>query len=803
MSRAVRRLLPILLVVPILTAALAQTGRAAPPAAEAISLTARPAYEGVFRPNRWMPIVVEVANEGADRNVELRVGTREGARYATVVALPHGGRKVAPVYVFLTPASRRLRVQALDAGQELAATTLQLPPFNPQARYVAVVGQEGAPAPPLPARLSGGSVLVPILLRPEDMPEHALGFSAFDTVVLEDAPTEALNERQRAALGEWVLRGGQVILGGGDGLRRSLAGLPAILRTVTVTAVEPAPAATLFGADAGAGSVPLARVTPLPIAGAPAPYAVPLFADASVAALEQSLGRGVITVAPWPLAHPAVRAWAEAPEVWEVLMHPLAPPPPGFEAQALSLDGFLEGSLAASLTSLPALEFPPLGLLAGLLLAYIVLVGPVTYLVLRRFDRQAWGWVVAPAITLLFTGLTYGLGYVQRGGDVLLASVNLIESLDAHGDVARLRSFVGLFSPERRNYSLRVAAANDAALLLRPVSIQGPWDPGAAGGGVFLQEAEAGAKADAFEVAQWSMRALGADVITSTTGLAARITIAGDEVRGEVENRGDQALADVALVQGDRVARLGDLAPGERRSALLQRQRVAQPGLFGPVIPLGYLIYSDEIDRQGQPGGQPLAAGLQQRIRILDAFYSYGLALQNGQPLVIAWSSASGLSLALEGTRASSQHTTLITATPRITVAGDTLSLGRGWLASRFESPGTTSCMGGQGLGLLVRPDPAVVNLVLPRDLYGLRPEAMTLETGADGPWQPTTVVELYNWNAGAWEAQSLMRRSQPIEAPERFLGSNGAIRVRLSYPHGEAAPGCVYVDATLKGRMP
>jgi len=73
-------LLPILLVVPILTAALAQTGRAAPPAAEAISLTARPAYEGVFRPNRWMPIVVEVANEGADRNVELRVGTREGAQ---------------------------------------------------------------------------------------------------------------------------------------------------------------------------------------------------------------------------------------------------------------------------------------------------------------------------------------------------------------------------------------------------------------------------------------------------------------------------------------------------------------------------------------------------------------------------------------------------------------------------------------------------------------------------------------------------------------------------------------------------
>ncbi len=802
MSRSIRRLLPILLMVPILTVTLAQTGRAAPPAAEAISLSARPAYEGVFRPNRWMPIMVEVANEGPDRNVEVRVGTREGAQYATVVELPHRGRKVATIYVFLTPASRRLRVQALDAGQELAAATLQLPPFNPRARYVAVVGQEDAPVT-LPARLSGGSMLVPITLRLEDMPEHALGFSAFDTVILEDAPTEELNERQRAALGEWVLRGGQVILGGGNGLRRSLAGLPAILRTVTVTAVEPVEATTLFGAEAGSATVPLARVTPLRSADKPAPYAVPLFAGASVAALEQSLGRGVITVAPWPLAHPAVRAWTEAPEVWEVLLHPLAPPPPGFEAQAMSLDSFLEGSLAASLTSLPELEFPPLGLLAGLLLAYIVLVGPVTYLVLRRFDRQAWGWVAAPAITLIFTGLTYGVGYLQRGGDVLLASVNLIELLDDDGDVARVRSFVGLFSPERRSYSLHVAAANDAALLLRPVSIQGPWDPGVAGGGVFLQETEAGAKAEAFEVAQWSMRALSTDFIASTTGLAARITITGDEMRGEVENRGDQALADVALVQGDRVARLGDLAPGERRSGLLQRRRVVQPGLFGPVIPLGYLIYGDEIDRQGQPGGQPLPTGLQQRMRILDAFYSYGLSLQNGQPLVIAWSGAPVLATALEGTRASSQHTTLITGRPQMMVAGDAVTLGRGWLAPSFESASTTTCMGGQGLGLLLRPDPAVVNLVLPRDLYGLRPQVMTLETGSDGPWQHTTVVELYNWNLGAWEAQTLTRRSQPIEEPERFLGGNGAIRVRLSHPQGEAGAGCVYVDATVKGSMP
>lgn len=799
MSRSFRRLLPVVLLAPILIATLAQTGRAAPVAGETITLTARPAFEGLFRPNHWMPIIVELANEGPDRIVEVRVGGREGARYATIIELPNRGRKAAPVYVYLTPGSRRLRVQALDAGQELAATNLQLPPANPRARYVAVFGRNDAPVN-LPARLSGGDVLVPITLRPGDFPEHGLGLSVFETIILEDAPTGELNDQQRLALSEWVLRGGQLILGGGEGLQRTLAGLPATLRTVTVTAVEPVAAASLFGAAAGAGPAPLARLTPLQPAGAPPPYNVPLFPGANVTALEQSLGRGAVTVVPWPLAHPAARAWAEAPAAWEVLLRPLVPPPPGFESQATHPDSFLESSLAASLTSLPALEFPPLGLLAGLLLAYILLVGPVTYLVLRRFDRQAWGWIAVPAITLVFAGLTYGVGYARRGGDVLLASVNLIETLD--GDAARLRSFIGLFSPERRMYSLRVAAANDAPPLLRPVSIQGPWDPSTAGGGVFLQESGAGAQAHAFEVAQWSMRAVTTDVITGSTGLVAHLTIAGDELRGEVENQGDQTLLDVALVQGDRVARLGDLAPGERRSAALRRHRLAQPGLFGPVFPLGYLIYHEEIDRQGQPGVQPIPSDLQQRIRILDAYYSYGLALRNGQPLVVAWRRAPTLAATLDMTRATAQHTTLITGTPHIRFADDTVTLGRGWLATRFESAATVTCTGGQGLGLLLRSEPAVMNLVLPRALYGLRPQALTLETGADGPWQNTTVIELYNWEAGVWEAQTLTQRSQPIEAPERFLSSNGVIRVRLSNPQGNAG-GCVYVDATLKGKLP
>lgn len=813
--RAVRLLLALalaLICLPGLASAAppGQTDPSGPAAADSgVLAAATPAYGGVYRPGSWLPVRVDLENNGVDRSVEVRVGLREGVQYAAQLDLPNGGRKSVTVYVYLSGASRRLALRVIGGAEELISQSLDLHPTGGRARVVGLVSG-GAPLP-LPPRLPDGSPLTGVPLAPTELPEHPLGLSTFDTLVLEDVATADLSQGQLAAIEQWVLRGGQLLLGGGLGLERSLAGLPSPMRPASVSTVDSVPVMSLLGsADEGAPDLPLARLAPQPGLDGRAPYTVPvagLGGDESSLLLEQNYGRGAVSLFALPLAHPSLLGWAGRDQLWADLLRLPALLPNGFAPDGVSSDGLVEGNLASTLTGLPALEFPPMLALGALLAAYILIVGPGVYLLLRRLDRQALGWVVVPLVTLIFAGLAYGLGYAQRGGDVVVNQVTLVEDLNSAGR-SRVRSFAGLFSPSHMSYNLNAADITESGmpLLLRPISLQGVWDPGVGGssaGGVFVQEGAAGSQALAFEVAQWSMRAVATDVIGNYAGVESRVTLEGKTLRGEVTNRSDRTLVDVSLVQGDKVLRLGDIPPGESRSGELVRRSNAGTGPFGGGTPLSYVIYGEEMDRSSRNGGQPLPTEIQLRLRLLDALFSYGPTPRDGQPMLIAWSRDHALDLSPAGQKVERQHLALITAQPRVELADAAVDLPQGWLAPRIDGGQNNICFGSLGIGVTVGPQPVVMQLILPRDLYGLRVNELALITGTDGAWLSENVIELYDWSSGEWVQQPVQGKPLVIPEPERFLGGHGRIQVRVSSTLAQPSFGCVYVDATLKGSMP
>jgi len=767
-----------------------------------LSVAVAPAYGGVYRPGSWLPVTVDLANSGTDRTVEVRVGPRQGAQYAAEVELPNGARKSVTVYVYIPGAQRRLTARILDDGAELASQGVDLRPTATRARVVGLL--TATPFQP-PARLPDGISLAAIPLAPAELPEHPLGLSTFDTILLDDAPTVDLSDSQRSALEDWVLRGGQLLLGGGPGLERTLAGLPTPMHIAELAGVDSFPAAALLGADGeGTPDIPVARLTPLPDAGGRQPYGAPtagLAADGRFMLLEQGYGRGALSVFAAPLSHPALLGWPGRDRLWADMLRAPASTATGFVPDGVSPDMFVESNLASALTGLPALEFPSLLAIGGLIAAYILVVGPGVYLLLRRLDRQALGWVVVPLVTVAFAAAAYGLGYAQRGGDVLVNQITFVEDLGSSGH-ARLRSFAGLFSPSRTRYVLDVAGAPDASapMLLRPVAVQG-FD-GGAGSGVFVQEGAGDSQARDLEVAQWSMRAVASDSLGGPTGVQARVSLQGENLLAEVTNNGSERLLDVAVVQGDRVVRLGDIAPGETRSGELKRRAAGPGGGFGTGAPLSYLIYGDEIDRNSKNGGQPLPPDLQQRQRLLDALFAYGPAPRDGQPTLFAWSEGYATAVSPVDRKAEHEHTALIVAQPRIAVEGGAVDLPRGWLSIRMEGPQSGVCYGSQGSGVTLGPDPVVVQLSLPRDLYGLRADELTLLTGADNAWPQDTSVELYDWASGQWVAQPAAGKPLAVADAERFLGSHGRLRVRLASTLAQPSFGCIYVDATLKGSL-
>lgn len=775
---------------------------------DGITMRARPAFQGVYRPGSWLPIAIDLENQGPDRQVELQAALRSGSRYATTVDLPNNARKRVTLYAYLPVSTRRINIHLRVDAVDLQTQELTLQPTANRARTVAVV-TDGATAPRPPARLPDGSALTSVAFAPTELPTHALGLSSFDLLVLSDLPTADLSRDQLAALRAWVIRGGQLMIDGGPGAERTVSGLPVDLQPATIATNGTLPLVAIApDVDAGDATVPLSVAEPtLNAAGRPA-YRLPIAGlPVEARVIEQRYGRGAVGLSPLPLGNPVLLSSDATPRIWADLLEQTNALSFNAGAPDLTIDAFVEGNLANALTGLPALQFPSVGMLALLIGIYILVVGPGAYLVLRRFDRLALGWIVVPTVTLLFAGGAYAFGYAHRGGDVVLNQLTYIETFSDSAALTRVRSFVGLFSPTRRAYELETDFDGREPPLLRPISLQGPWDASLGGGSAVLVQPETGGAAvHDFDVAQWSMRALTSDTLIDTTPLRAQLTLDGASLRGTVENAGDQPLQDVVLVQGDQVARIGDLAPGETRQVAFDPEQGNRGnGKQAPGTTLSGLIYGDLIERSAQVGGTPPPAAVQLRIRMLDAIFAYGPNPRGGHPLLIGWAGTPTVDLLPLGLRAERQHLALIVGEPQLTIGTAPVELGVGWLDKRFTNAQGGLCYGSLGVGVGLGPEPALLQLALPRDLYGFQPTELALLSDTDGPWMAEMQVELYNWEQGAWIAMPTMERGEPtpISAPQQFVGSHGKLWARIAGQADDAAFGCVYLDATMKGTLP
>lgn len=788
-----------------------------------ITLHASAAYGGTYRTGSWVPIHITVQNDSADLLAEVRVTARSSANFAAALDLPNGARKSVTVYAFVPGFTRRMTIQLIrgaapstDPALTLAQQQVTLDPQSGDTQMVAVIAGEGASLR-LPNRLTNNTRVVSVPLSLGEVPDRALGLAMFDTLVLNDVPTRELSAAQQATIHEWVLRGGQLIIAGGAGAQRTLDGLPEALRPVRVTGTQQIDASSILDTlDTDRGALTLAQVEPLAGAsGSPDTYVPPVRGLNSAAypslLVERSVGKGAVSFFAVSFTAAALSGWQGEELLWSDLVHPRQNIPAGFGPNNTSLDMFVEGNVATTLTRLPGLELPSLLTLGMLLLAYIVLVGPTTYVVLRLLDRQVLGWVIVPIFTIIFALLAYGMGYAQRGGDVVLNQVTLVEPLTPARDTnsfARVRSFIGIFSPSRNSYTLETSGTP----LLRPISLQGPWGaPGETGqSGLFLQGQSAplapGARATNLEVAQWSMRAVLADEVQAYQGIAAQVVLDGSALKGEITNHSTQMLHDVVLVQGNRVARVGNLAPGEGRSTelTLSNPPTAMGGMPEGSMPLGYLIYGEQMERSNIPGATPLPPAVQLRSEILDTLYSYGPIPRSSRPILLAWSDHTPLDVNVPDRRIARQQITLITFAPPLRVAGEQLTLEPGWMERQVEAPAENLCMGSNGMGFTLFGQPVITTLRLPRELAGIQLQEMTLIPTSDGVWPAEVRMEVFDWSTGEWVEQPAGARDVRVAQPQRFLNSSGEVRVRLSIELApQNAPGCMYVDATLTGTMP
>ena len=522
-------------------------------AAGPLTMNARLLLQGHARAGAWAAVQVDLQNDGPSIVGELRIegGSQSNARYAMAVDLPTGSRKTYVLHIQPPAFGRTVKVD-LVSGEQIVDTVsvaylvhdaTQLVVGVVAERPQALISQVNLPA----NALGAAAAIVPLTLA--DLPERAEGWSTLDRLVWQDVDSNQLSTVQLDALRRWIAAGGRLVIVGGSAGIGTLSAFPDDLlpyRPSATVDLDPASLVPLLG------QLPTSA-TELPAMAGELAHgrALVTSGDRAVAA-EFRYGSGRVTL----LGFDPTTRWLAESKGTDALWRGALPPRSTDGAQL-----FDDSQIVQSVYQLPLLALPPTSGLLILIAAYIVIIGPINYLVLKRIDRRELAWVTMPVLVLTFTAASFGYGFFLRGTDSVINEVAIVRGApDATEATAEV--YFGVFSPTRTTYQVEVP---QGALLASPIN----GDP--FGQGITSLDILQGTPSFVrnLAVGTSSLRIVRAQLPIAGPRMRATLTLENNTLKGTFENASDVKLENVSIVLGSAVASLGDVEPHATASVQL------------------------------------------------------------------------------------------------------------------------------------------------------------------------------------------------------------------------------------------
>ncbi len=396
--------------------------------------------------NQWHTLILEVVNQTAsDQEFQIAVdlGYSDQALRREKFAA-----KVRKRLFFYLPAdsySNRVVVKVTDsAGRELLSQGQEL------ALSSSGYGSGGPVLVPVlmdrpPAQFPGGYIAKVV---PEELfPDRWIALDGIPTIYIRDYKIDSLLPAQRAALLEWVRRGGLVILYAGS--NRDWLTSPAVKEIAPVMLGESEELESLPEMEGKFGRfrerTKFARHKFLN--GEPLP-------EFLGGAVQFRVGSGRVIVVPFDLERAPFDSWPGTQSLRLSLGVGTARADPRSDHESnvtplLSRDP----SLIHRAATVNVNRLPPFMLLLVLTLTYLVAVGPVNFLVLRRLRMTVRLVFTIPAISAIFLGVVVISGYVLRGTSTVTFDICVMDAGKGSA-FAFERHYLSIFSPAPRNYDI-------------------------------------------------------------------------------------------------------------------------------------------------------------------------------------------------------------------------------------------------------------------------------------------------------------------------------------------------------------
>jgi len=455
-------------------------------------------FDGYYKTGYWAPVEVQIQGAMAKRNSAVRLVLPDGDGVPTAISkavqtstetVPKQSKTVALTAKF-GRADAGLTAQFVAGGHVRAQRRFAAGPqqdgrhiplgLGTLDRLIVVVGADRGVAEAMRGVAREGPHEVHVVGLPDAdrLPIRWLGYDAVDTLVLSASDRSALravtqDTARGNALIQWAERGGQVVLFVGREAAELLKEF-SVLATLApgsfdkLVSLSQAPALENYSQSEhpiGAGE-PQTRLEVARIANVRGtivahegsrPSDLPLVVRAP-------FGFGQVTIVTVDPDRPPLRDWkGRASFLRKVLDQGgrVDRQAPAADANPYSAAGYVDftGQLRAAMDHFHNVRTVPFALVAGLVMVYILVIGPLDYWIVKKwFRRVELTWVTFPCWVILFSAGACLLAYWLKGRQLRVNQAEIVD-VDVERRLLRGTVFTHLFSPRPATYDVAVRPA--------------------------------------------------------------------------------------------------------------------------------------------------------------------------------------------------------------------------------------------------------------------------------------------------------------------------------------------------------
>lgn len=820
-----------------------------------VKMTARSLFEGAYKYGDWLPIEITLENFGASTNVQVEAvvnNINNNNTYPNIFRRPVtlGEKAVKKFQLFIQPyvsnnnvsrfvsSEQQVVLKTANGERKIAEQNVRLLPISPKDYLVAVISNDPNLVVPLNNLKVGklGARVGVTSITSADFPDRAEGWRSFSSLVLSEVSSSNLTTEQQTALLDWVSGGGQLILMGGNGWGKVSSGFDRSLMPISVydyikisnlddllagekvktPLIQPVTMA-LGEVVKGARPVVISTINTDPTKAIIAPLMA-----------ERRLGSGRILSVAVDLTTLPLAEWTGGTKVWQDIF--------GFnsgifyqiyEEQNPQLKN--NSDFFTYIASVPEVPLPNIWPFFAMFGIYLLVVGPVNYLILMKAKKLVWAWFSLPISGAICIGVALWISANQPPGEVLVSQMSVIQ-VSPEQENAQVRSYVAVFSPQERQYEVAPTVVDN---VISPLVV--PLNRSYSSNLVELDNSRLVVNGDqprieSFKVNQWS-----AQGFTMESSLPARnyqldsnlyfVDRNGEsKINGTITNRTNLPIRSIMLSLGEQVQKVKDLLPGETLTVDFSLPSPTQ--LSVSFCALGFGNYNSYVSNtvgeklqnvlQADKSGDRLAQNRGNFLRKIYEIGRYSITNQQRGFDLVGWIDGNPLPVSVKGVNTLPNSNQVLMS--RLPVSGNNPTIaGQYYMPASYLYP--ENSFSDQGYAVpssrLERSDQVCLSrgtvtstYRLPFEEGSLRLNKMTLyinsiTANTSRAAQLPDKVELYDWQQNNWVSLNSLNNSanqqsstnnnttinskpvpNEIDNPTRFANSQtGQVSLRFTAP--------------------